>query len=46
MSNVNGNSKLVVNVYTCTVSIRRSPLGRKIKWSFKTGDLLKEVKFI
>jgi hypothetical protein len=34
------------NVYTCTVSIRRSPLGWKIKWSFKTGDLLKEVKFI
>ena len=26
--------------------IKRSPLGGNKNWSFKTGDLLKEVQFI
>jgi hypothetical protein len=39
--------KVAHNIYiysqTC---IKRSPFGTKIKWYYKTGDLLKEVQFI
>ena len=36
------------NVYTYTAKpvLRGQHLGRKINWSFKTGNFLKEVKFI
>jgi hypothetical protein len=36
------NKDTVWSILNC---IKRSPLGQRKKWSYKTGDLLKEVQF-
>jgi len=36
----------IVSVFYSQAWVKRSHLGSKKKWSFKTGDLLKKVQFI
>ena len=40
------DDQLKMELFYSQYCIKRSPLGQRKKWSFKTGDHLKEVQFI